>query len=96
MLTNAGLMKAEGLKAFSLRKEENSKIYSHEKESVELTAAYIHQFKQDTVAWDFFIHQAPSYRKVITHWIMRAKQEKTRQSRLMKTIEASSRQKRIE
>ncbi len=70
-------MKPEGLKAFSLRKEENS-IYSSEKKIIELTTDYLNQFKQDTAAWEFFINQAPSYRKVITYWIMSAKQEKTR------------------
>ena len=89
-------MKPEGLKAFGLRKEEKSKIYSHEKEIVKLTDNYLNQFKQDKVAWDFFIDQAPSYRKVITHWIMSAKQEKTRQSRLEKTITASRQQQRLE
>ena len=96
VLTKAGLMKPEGLKAFGLRKEEKSKIYSHEKEIVKLTDNYLNQFKQDKVAWDFFIDQAPSYRKVITHWIMSAKQEKTRQSRLEKTITASRQQQRLE
>jgi uncharacterized protein YdeI (YjbR/CyaY-like superfamily) len=95
-LTNAGLMKPEGLNAFSLRKEERSKVYSHEKELIELTPAYTDQFKQDKLAWDYFINQAPSYRKVIIHWIMSAKQEKTRQSRLEKTILASRNQKRLE
>lgn len=96
VLTNAGLMKPEGLKAFSLRKEKKSEIYSHEKEIVELTTHFLNQFRQNEVAWDFFINQAPSYRKVITHWIMSAKQEKTRQSRLEKTITASGQQKRLE
>lgn len=95
VLTNAGLMKPEGLKAFALLKDEKSKIYSHEKEFAELTSAYTNQFKQDKRAWDFFINQAPSYRKVIIHWIMSAKQEKTRQSRLEKTITASGHQKRL-
>jgi uncharacterized protein YdeI (YjbR/CyaY-like superfamily) len=96
VLTHAGRMKPEGLKAFSLRKEEKSKIYSHEKEIVELTPVYLNQFKQNKLAWDFFIHQAPSYRKVITHWIMSAKQEKTRQSRLEKAIHSSRQQGRLE
>ncbi|MCC5927796.1 MAG: YdeI/OmpD-associated family protein [Cyclobacteriaceae bacterium] len=95
VLTKAGLMKPEGLKAFSLRKEEKSKIYSHEKEFTELASEYINQFKQNTLAWDFFINQAPSYRKVITHWIISAKQEKTRLSRLEKVITASGQQERL-
>lgn len=46
-------------------------------------------------AWDFFTAQAPSYKKVMTHWIMTAKQEKTRIARLEKTIQISEQQKRI-
>ncbi len=94
-LTNAGLMKPEGLKAFVLRKDEKSKIYSHETEIIEFSTDFIHQFKQNKIAWEFFQKQPPSYRKVMTHWIMSAKQEKTRQSRLEKTITASELQNRL-
>jgi len=94
-LTRAGLMKPEGLKAFSLRKEEKSSVYSHETETVALPPAYAEQFRQHGPAWEFFNHQAPSYRKVIVHWIMSAKQEKTRLSRLEKTIAASALRKRL-
>lgn len=96
MLTKAGLMKPEGLKAFSLRTESNSKIYSHEKELVKLDADYEKQFRKVKSAWDFFTKQTPSYKKVITHWIMSAKQEKTRQARLEKAIKISELQKRME
>jgi len=95
-LTKAGLMRPEGLKAFNLRKENKSKIYSHENELVALSPDFENRFKQHEMAWAFFIKQAPSYRKVITHWIMNAKQEKTRESRLEKTIIASEQQKRLE
>lgn len=94
-LTNAGLMKPAGLKAFRLRTENKSKIYSHENETVFLDSHYEKQFREDKIAWDFFMKQAPSYKKVITHWIMSAKQEKTRQSRLEKTIKESGQQKRV-
>jgi uncharacterized protein YdeI (YjbR/CyaY-like superfamily) len=96
MLTAAGQMQPAGLQAFALRKEEKSRIYSHENEVAELTAELLHLFKLNHVAWEFFTCQAPSYRKVITHWIMSAKQEKTKQSRLEKVIDASARQKRLE
>ena len=95
-LTKLGLMKPEGLIAFSYKTESRSKIYSHEKEPVALDLSYENQFKQDQVAWDFFSEQAPSYKKVMIHWIMSAKQEKTRQSRLEKTIEVSRQLKRME
>ncbi len=95
MLTKAGLMKPEGLSVFSLRKEENSKIYSHERDIVEFTADQLSKFKQNKIAWDYFKNQAPSYQKVITHWITSAKQEKTKQARLEKAISASENQKRV-
>jgi uncharacterized protein YdeI (YjbR/CyaY-like superfamily) len=94
-LTKAGLMISEGLKAFSLRTESRSKIYAHEKEPSILTAEFEKQFTKNKPAWQFFTTQSPSYKKVITHWIMTAKQEKTRQSRLDRVIAISELQKRM-
>jgi uncharacterized protein YdeI (YjbR/CyaY-like superfamily) len=94
-LTKAGLMKSNGLKAYSLRKDEKSVVYSHEKALVELSPKYAKQFREIKPAWDFFKSQAPSYQKGIIHWIMSAKQEKTRQSRLEKTISVSILHQRI-
>ncbi|HUM46042.1 MAG TPA: YdeI/OmpD-associated family protein [Chitinophagales bacterium] len=95
-LTAAGLMTPEGLKAFELRTANRSGIYSHEKEPVSLAPKYERQFRKDKLAWDFFKKQAPSYRKVMLHWVMNAKQEKTRLSRLEKTIAISRAHKRME
>lgn len=95
-LNTAGLMTPDGLIAFSFRTENKSKIYSHEKESLPLEPIYEQQFKANKSAWEFFIKQAPSYKKVIIHWIMTAKQEKTRQSRLEKTIDKSEQQQKIQ
>lgn len=92
-LTKLGLMNPEGQKAFALRKEHKSRIYSHEKETAVLTSEFEKQFKKNKAAWNYFMEQAPSYKKVMIHWIMSAKQEKTRQSRLEKTITASEQQK---
>ena len=94
-LTTTGLMTKAGLKAFALRKEEKSAVYSHEKEPAVLDPAFEKQFKANQKAWDFFITQAPSYQKVMLHWIMGAKQEKTRISRLEKTIRESEMGKRV-
>lgn len=94
-LTKAGLMKPEGLKAFSLMTDSKANNYSHEKEEVPLDSKMEMQFKKNKKAWDFFMQQAPSYRKVMIHWIMSAKQEKTRQSRLEKTIQESGLGKRV-
>ncbi len=94
-LNNAGLLTPEGQKAFDLRTDNKSRIYSHEKEPAILDANYENQFKMNPIAWDFFNAQAPSYKKVMTHWIMTAKQEKTRIVRLEKTIQISEQQKRM-
>lgn len=94
-LTKAGLMKPAGLKAFSLRKESKSEIYSYENETIILDSNYEKQFRENKIAWDFFMKQAPSYKKAVMRWIMSGTQEKTKQSRLEKTIKESERQMRV-
>ncbi|WP_317896774.1 YdeI/OmpD-associated family protein [Aurantibacillus circumpalustris] len=95
-LIKAGLMRPEGQKAFSLRTETKSKIYSHEKEPAVLDKKFKKEFKKNKTAWNYFTAQAPSYKKVMIHWIMTAKQEKTRLSRLEKTINISEQEKRMQ
>ena len=94
-LTAQGLMQPAGLKAFGLRKENKSRVYSHENETAALTLEMERQFKANSKAWDFFQTQAPSYRKVALHWLMSAKQEKTKQVRLTKLIAFSKQSKRV-
>lgn len=95
VLTKAGLMKPAGLKAFSLRKENKSEIYSYENDKLFPGSNYEMQFRENKIAWDFFMKQPPSYRKTILRWIMSARQEKTIQSRLEKTIKESEQQRRV-
>lgn len=94
-LKESGLMTPDGQNAFNLRTENKSKVYAYEKPPVDLTPDYVKQFKVNRSAWSFFNLQAPSYRKVMIHWIMSAKQEKTRLSRLEKTIKISEQQIRM-
>ncbi|MGG5210066.1 YdeI/OmpD-associated family protein [Chryseobacterium sp. MIQD13] len=94
-LTKAGLMTLEGQKAFEARKEEKTGIYSHEKENIILDPVYEAQFKIYENAWNFFEKQAPSYKRTVIHWLMSAKQEKTRLSRLEKVIRESEQLKRL-
>jgi uncharacterized protein YdeI (YjbR/CyaY-like superfamily) len=94
-LTEAGLMTPDGVKAFSFRTASKSNVYSHENDFINIDAKFEKQFMKNKNAWNFFLQQPPSYRKVTTHWIMSAKQEKTKQSRLEKAIIASEQQKRI-
>ena len=90
VLTKAGLMHPSGLDSFNHR--DRSKDVN---EVREFSLEFEKIFKNNSIAWDFFHAQAPSYRKIAIHLIMTAKQEKTRISRLEKLIEASLNSKRI-
>lgn len=94
-LTKAGLMQPAGLAAFEKRTEERSRIYSFESDAKVLKPDYQKRFKADQGAWKFFTTQAPSYQRTMIHWIMTAKQEATRLSRLERTIAASHQGERL-
>ena len=88
-LKKLGLMKPAGLKAFSFRKEEKSGVYSFENRPKKLPADFENKFKENKVAWKFFSQQAPSYQRTANYYVLDAKQEKTKWSRLEKLIKAS-------
>ena len=88
-LTKQGLMMPAGIKAFEFLKKDKSKIYSFESQTKTLPAEYQKLFKANKKAWQFFKNLAPSYYRTTVHWIVSAKQEKTRLSRLEKIIAAS-------
>jgi uncharacterized protein YdeI (YjbR/CyaY-like superfamily) len=96
MLMKKGLVKPAGITAFEKRKESKSRIYSHERtEDAKLPAEMEKEFKANKPAWEFFIKQAPSYQKVMLHYITTAKQEKTQQARFEKLLNASAEGKRV-
>jgi uncharacterized protein YdeI (YjbR/CyaY-like superfamily) len=94
-LMKQGLMQPSGLAKFTNRKAEKSGIYSFESSTKELPVDFLNKFKANEAAWDFFSKQPPSYRKTIVHWILSAKQDKTRLTRLEKTIGESEKKKRV-
>jgi uncharacterized protein YdeI (YjbR/CyaY-like superfamily) len=94
-LKKKGLMKKPGLKVYNNRKDSKSGVYSFEKEITKLDDNFERIFKVNKIAWDFFVKQAPSYQKTRSHWIMSAKQETTKISRLNKLIIASEKQIRL-
>jgi uncharacterized protein YdeI (YjbR/CyaY-like superfamily) len=94
-LKKKGLMNPSGLAAFFNRKTSKSGICSFENDPAKLSESLEAGFKVNKSAWDFFKLQAPSYQKMIIHWIMSAKQENTRLIRLQKLIKASEKQSRI-
>src|SRR5436305_4081144 len=84
-----------GIKAYEARKEYRSGIYSYEQRPVELVEPYASKFRQNKAAWKFFQAQPPGYRKIMTWYIVSAKQERTRLARLEKLIDASAKRQRI-
>ena len=94
-LTKAGLMKPAGIEAYSKKAEKRSKIYSYEKEPVDLSKTYEKKFKANKKAWKFFQSQPAWYKKVAIHRVMTAKQEATQLSRLENLIKDSEEEKTI-
>jgi uncharacterized protein YdeI (YjbR/CyaY-like superfamily) len=93
-LKRKGLMKSEGLMIFNKRKKSDSS-YSFERDKIQLSDDLESIFKGNTISYDFFFSQAPSYRRTMIYWIMSAKQEDTRVSRLNKLIKASESNKKL-
>lgn len=94
-LIRQGLMQPAGFEIFKQRKEEKSRLASYESKAKQLDRNLLTKFKANKIAWEFFSKQAPSYQKTIIHWIMTAKQEKTKISRLDKMIQESEKQNRL-
>ena len=88
-------MRPGGFKAFASRIENKSGIYSYEQRSTELTEPYAQLLKKNKTASNFFEKQPPSYRKMISWWIVSAKKEATRMARLAKLIGESAKGKRL-
>ena len=90
-----GKMTQAGLLSFEKRTEAKSEIYSYENRPEILAPELEAQFRINPDAWTFFSNLAPSYRKTIIYWVMSAKQQATRISRLDKLIEACAAGKRL-
>ena len=94
-LTAQGLMKPAGIAAFAKREESKSKIYAYENELMKFSDEFETVFKSNESAWNFFEKQANWYKKQMINWVMTAKQNSTRQSRLEKLIGESAKQRRL-
>jgi uncharacterized protein YdeI (YjbR/CyaY-like superfamily) len=90
VLRSTGRMRAAGLTAFAARVENRSGVYSYEQRSDRLEEPYASLLKRHRPAWTFFAAQPPSYRKMVGWWIVSAKKEETRVTRLQTLIERSA------
>ena len=89
-LINQGRMQPAGTAAFAHRRETRSRTYAYEQASgASLSPADEAHFRKHKKVWAFFEAQPPGYRKLVIWRIVSAKQEVTRQKRLLQLIEAS-------
>ena len=95
VLTDEGRMQPAGTVAFEARLAHKSRIYSYEQRDADLGEPWLGLFKKRTAAWRFFEAQAPSYRRLASHWVQSAKKEETRLTRFQKLLAASAEGRRI-
>jgi len=95
-LIKAKRMKPAGLRTFEQRDEVHAKRYSNEQKTVAFDDVRERRFRQNAAAWAFFQAQPPGYRRVMTHRVMSAKREETREKRLDQLIAASAQARRID
>lgn len=88
-------MRPAGLAAYRARKDNKSAIYSYENRPQSLEPAYEKTFKRNKKAWSYFSAQPPWYKRVSCYWVMSAKKEETRLSRLATLIRDSEAEKSI-
>jgi uncharacterized protein YdeI (YjbR/CyaY-like superfamily) len=94
-LIELGQMQPAGLKAFEVKKENKSGIYSYEQRSTTLEEPYVRLLKKNRTAWNFFKSQPASYQKAVSWWIVSAKKEETRINRVEKLTACSAKGQRI-
>jgi uncharacterized protein YdeI (YjbR/CyaY-like superfamily) len=94
-LIEAGRVTPAGLKVFQERDAARSKRYSYERERGELDADLLRRFRSNPGAWKFFEAQSPSYRRMMTWWILSARKDETRCRRLDALIADSAAGRRL-
>lgn len=86
-LMAAGRMQPSGIAAWEARREDRTGVYSFEGDGVELTDEFAARLAADPAAAAFWAEATPSYRRQVTHWVMTAKQESTRERRMAQLVE---------
>lgn len=94
-LKKDGRMHAAGLAAYEQRDPKRTGIYAFENAPRELSAEYEKEFRKVKGAWEYFQTYPPYLKKTVSFWVMSAKKEETRSTRLRRLIECSARGERI-
>ena len=80
-----------GRAAWERRTEKRSGVYAFERARLALDATRARALRANAKAARFFAAQSPSYRKLVSDWVMSAKREETRNTRLQKLVDCCSR-----
>ena len=94
-LQKEGRMQPAGVAAFERREAKRTGIYAFENAPRELATEYEKEFRRHKGAWEFFQTYPPYLKKQVSYWVMSAKKEETRSSRLRRLIESSEKGERI-
>jgi uncharacterized protein YdeI (YjbR/CyaY-like superfamily) len=98
-LGKLGLMAPAGLAAFKLRDPKRAGIYTFETkgsaQEITFDEKTAKAFRARKKAWAFFESQPPGYRRIATKWVMSAKREETRATRLATLIADSANGERL-
>ena len=91
VLIAEGRIRPMGLAAFEKRSAARTGIYAYEnRKSAKLDPEAEREFRRNKKAWAYFEAQPPSYRTQATWWVISAKREETRASRLATLIADSA------
>jgi uncharacterized protein YdeI (YjbR/CyaY-like superfamily) len=89
-LAAQGLIAPAGEVVYAERTEEKSGVYSFEQEAPQtLAPRFLERLRQAADAWCDWESRPPGYRKQVTHWVMSAKREETRERRFRALLEDS-------
>jgi uncharacterized protein YdeI (YjbR/CyaY-like superfamily) len=87
-LTEQGLMRPSGLRAFEARTDARSGQYTYEeRDQARLTEEHERRFRANAAAWAYWEARPQGYRRDATFWVMSAKRQETRERRLNQLIE---------
>jgi uncharacterized protein YdeI (YjbR/CyaY-like superfamily) len=90
-LKEEGRVAAPGLEAYARRTEDNSGVYSFERdEPAQLAPAFRHRLESDPAARAYWEAAPPGYRRTVTHWVMSAKRQATRERRFRALLDDSA------
>lgn len=83
----AGRMMPAGLAAWERRDVLPPDQYAFERSPAEFAPAMERVFRRNAVAWRWLSTRPAGYRRLVTHWVVSARQEATRERRLATLIE---------